>query len=737
MSISIKTAKTYLDSGLSVLPARRNDKCPAVKSWKAYQERLPTPQEVSAWLANRHEAVCIVTGKASGNLEIIDFDNGGELFDSWSNLVEESSENLIDSLVIEQTPSGGWHVIYRCNSEVSGNLKLAQGQRNGKLTTLIETRGNGGLFLCAPTPKYELVQGDFTAIPTITEEQRDILLSAARQLNEHWVSADPVPVKTQSPGMLPGEDFNQRSDIGSLLEKHGWKYLYSKNDNDYYQRPGKNSGSCSASLKDQTFFVFSSNAAPFEAWKSYSPFAVFAQLECHGDYSFAASELASLGYGDSKPDNSDVDISRITAKVEKKESEELIDPGNLPEHLLSVPGFINDVTEYTMQTAPYPNRTLAFTGALALLSFLLARRVRDCADVRSNVYLVALANSGAGKDHPRKVNMNIAYEVGLHCHLGDAFASGEGLQDVMAHYIYMLFQTDEIDGLLKAINGFADARHESLMNTLLKMYSAANSIYNIRAKAGVAEAAPIVNPSLTLYGTAVPKYYYESLNERMLSNGFFARLLIFESETRGEGQEPELTPVPPEIISIAHHWANFNTSRTGQGNLRNIYPEPFIIPAAPGMAEQYAEIRRAADDNYNKAVKVKDTAGMSVWARAYEKVRKLALMYAASGNHEKPLITSEALNWAWEVVRHQTFKMLYMARMHVAENPFHAMCLKMEQKLAASQDRAAKRSDILRHLKCKAGELDEVVESLLQQERIAKVEIPTKTKSAAGFKLIV
>jgi hypothetical protein len=51
-------------------------------------------------------------------------------------------------------------------------------------------------------------------------------------------------------------------------------------------------------------------------------------------------------------------------------------------------------------------------------------------------------------------------------------------------------------------------------------------------------------------------------------------------------------------------------------------------------------------------------------------------------------------------------------------------------------DRAATRSDILRHLKCKAGELDEVVESLLQQERIAKVEITTKTKPAAGFKLI-
>ncbi|MDD5699466.1 MAG: bifunctional DNA primase/polymerase [Victivallaceae bacterium] len=297
MRIPLETAKNYLDSGLSVLPAKRKEKCPAVKSWKAYQERRPTQAEVSAWFANAHEAVCIVTGKASENLEIIDFDNGGELFDPWVNLVGDRDKPLLDRLVIEQTPSGGWHVIYRYDAEVSGNMKLAQGPRNGKLVTLIETRGAGGLFLCTPTPKYELLQGDFTTIPTLTENQRDTLLSSARQLNEHWVSAAPEPVqKTSSSGLLPGGDYNQRGDVKNLLEKHGWKYLYSKNDNDYYRRPGKDHGSCSASLKDRTFFVFSSNAAPFEPWKSYFPFAVYTLLECYGEYSVAAGELAANAY---------------------------------------------------------------------------------------------------------------------------------------------------------------------------------------------------------------------------------------------------------------------------------------------------------------------------------------------------------------------------------------------------------------------------------------------------------
>ena len=154
MSITIETAKSYLAAGLSVLPAVKARKCPFVGKWKTWQERLPTPVEVSAWFANPHDAVCLVCGKVSGNLEIIDFDHKGELFPKWAEAVPQE---LFDRLVIEQTPSGGFHVAYRCSGEVCGNLKLAQGIREeGKLVTLIETRGNGGLFLCAPTEGYVL-----------------------------------------------------------------------------------------------------------------------------------------------------------------------------------------------------------------------------------------------------------------------------------------------------------------------------------------------------------------------------------------------------------------------------------------------------------------------------------------------------------------------------------------------------------------------------------------------------
>ncbi|MEX2389162.1 MAG: bifunctional DNA primase/polymerase, partial [Phycisphaeraceae bacterium] len=111
-------AKQYLDAGLCVLPARRAEKRPTVGAWKQYQKRRPTEAELSAWMANDPDAICILCGSVSDNAEIIDFDAGGELFSAWW---ERLPAGLRDRLVVEITPSGGYHVIYRCQVPVCGN----------------------------------------------------------------------------------------------------------------------------------------------------------------------------------------------------------------------------------------------------------------------------------------------------------------------------------------------------------------------------------------------------------------------------------------------------------------------------------------------------------------------------------------------------------------------------------------------------------------------------------------
>ncbi len=318
MEIDIATALGYLSAGLSVLPAIRAEKHPSVGSWKTWSERLPSEYEVKAWFGNHPDGVCIVSGAVSSNLECLDFDNGGELFEPWRKAIDPE---LFGRLTIEQTPSGGYHVLYRSTDPVDRNLKLARGERNAKLKTLIETRGEGGLFLCCPTEGYTLKQGDFAHLPTLTPAERDALLEAARALNE--VVAD---TRAETPLLAhvgagsgpscefltrPGDDFSARGDIRPILQAHGWEFLGAKPDgNELWRRPGKTSGTHSATYDGKVFYVFSSNAAPFESEKGYSGFQVYAILDCGGDYTRAARELLGKGYGQPMPETT-VDLSGL------------------------------------------------------------------------------------------------------------------------------------------------------------------------------------------------------------------------------------------------------------------------------------------------------------------------------------------------------------------------------------------------------------------------------------------
>ncbi|NLE61269.1 MAG: AAA family ATPase [Planctomycetes bacterium] len=315
-STMVSVASSYLAAGLCVLPAIRAEKRPAVGQWKRYRERLPTEAELAAWFANGPDALCILCGGISGNAEMIDFDAGGELYEPWARRIPN---DLLARLVVETTQRGGRHVIYRCETPVCGNMKLAQRRDNDKTITLIETRGEGGLLLCTPTAGYELIQGDLSNPPVLTEGERDALLAAAWELNEYL--PPPVPearpcgqgdAKEPNVGALsgrPGDDFNRRGDVRAILEQAGWS-LAKPGENEYWRRPGKTSG-WSASLKGGVFYVFSANAAPFEPNRAYSPFTVYTLLKHGGDFERAAGELRGQGFGADRTPSNGVDISGL------------------------------------------------------------------------------------------------------------------------------------------------------------------------------------------------------------------------------------------------------------------------------------------------------------------------------------------------------------------------------------------------------------------------------------------
>lgn len=789
----LETALSYRRAGLCVLPAILGQKRPALAAWRPYQGRLPTEEEVRRWF-ERADALCLVAGRVSGNLEMLDFDLGGEAFQPWYTTVERADPGLLSRLVIEQSPSGGWHVAYRSVATICGNLKLAQRRQTvdgpeevtirGKafkprqdadghwhvLLTLIETRGEGGLFLCAPSPGYELLQGDFTRLPVLSESEREALLEAAWSLNQHvpepsshaTVPRAGPPASSDSgdsPGGRPGDDYNQRGDLRTVLKRHGWT-LVKGGENEYWRRPGKTSG-WSATLKDGVLFVFSQNAAPFEANQGYAPFSVYSMLEHHGDFAAAASALRRQGFGGEPEPATGVDLTELERRLRLGDMRQMAglplaeippagssdpqepaagpqeppgpdNPGPIPEEMLRVPGFVSEIIDLCIETAPYPNQPMTFCGALALQAFLAGRKVRDSGDNRTNIYLLGLAHSSAGKDWVRKLNAKILHELGLSSCLGDRLASGEGIQDTLQVHPSMLFQSDEIDGILQSINKAKDARHEGLMTTLLSLYSSANSVFAMRPKAGKPDPGAIDQPNLVLFGTAIPNHYYEALSERMLTNGFFARQILVEAGKRKEGKEPGIIQVSDRVLTTAKWWADF---RPGTGNLQNWHPVPAIVEHTPGAQELLVETRRQAEAEYAKAEDGGDAVGTTVWGRVSEHARKLALLYAVSENHQSPRIDAPAVEWASRFVIHQTRRMLFMASQHVADNPFHAECLRLLKKLREAPGQQLPHSVLLKRMKMPSRAFSDLVETLLQRGDVATLKIETAGRTGVAYRL--
>lgn len=314
-TVTARAASAYVLAGRSVIPIDKRDKSPLLNSWKCFQQHPATVEVVQEWFTNG-ALVAIIGGKVSGGYEGIDFDNKGRpdattLIHLWMDLVEAAAPGLLDRLPIEYTPSGGYHVTYLCD-QVEGNTVLArrpptadelEREPKCKWKTLIETRGEGGYLVVAPSPGYKLIRGNHREPARITPAERAILFDCARQLNTYEdAPSTPKRRASRSDGrQLPGEDYNRRGDVETLLVRHGWRRVKTTAKGSLWRRPGKHDGHSGSLDENNAFYVFSSNAAPLEAEHAYSPFALYTELEHDGDYRASARDLAHQGYGDPLP----------------------------------------------------------------------------------------------------------------------------------------------------------------------------------------------------------------------------------------------------------------------------------------------------------------------------------------------------------------------------------------------------------------------------------------------------
>jgi putative DNA primase/helicase len=365
----LKAARALVGAGLAALAIAPDTKLPWHK-WGHLQDRLPTDGELREYFDRNGVWIGFACGAGSGNVEAIDFDVPGKhgrtpgqtsappAYEPWRAMVaEHGGEDLLARLVLASTPSGGVHTLYRCEV-IERNRKLAERPstaeelaRNPKQLrqTLIEVRSAGGLVVCAPSPGYRLLQGSYDTIPTISVDERELLLGVARLLDEM-----PVPPPQETPKRSPtttagervGDAYEAQATWDEILEPHGWRRaarMYGGMQ--LWIRPGKNAKDGHAARTGvgevgDRFLCWSSSAGlPME--KPLTKFALYALLN-HGDdpepYRAAARALGQKGYGrpqrppQSRADRHEAGSSETSAEVvsepEPRQSFSLSDLGN-------------------------------------------------------------------------------------------------------------------------------------------------------------------------------------------------------------------------------------------------------------------------------------------------------------------------------------------------------------------------------------------------------------------------
>lgn len=494
MTTTQQAASKYLEHGYSPIPLVSGQKRPLLKDWTKYKE---TPiEDLNLFTTDSLGLVCGYNG-----LEVLDIDAKhftGNEFEEYIELLEANGPGLLAKMVIQQTPSGGFHFLYRCEV-IEGNQKLA---KNEAKEVTYETRGIGGQVAAWPTPGYKL-ETKASAIQWITPEERDILLDCARELDK----TPKVEIRYEAPKqalandeeLTPWADYNEKIDCLTLLQSYGWTIVREDSKYVYVKRPGTTDARDSGKIfKDTGKLWVWSTSTELEAEVLYNPFALYTALEHGNDFKAAGRALKAEGYGYQEPKKLNEVEQYEEALSEPKESEEPTEDDLLTKYLLDPTEQISNPPSVLELRLGLETYTLGTAGNISLIqgkaksrksyfvSALAAAAIRQ--GFNENILKAGIIkgkviffDTEQGDFHAQRVNQRTLHLAGIPVEQGQEYLKYFALRradtnaDRLAIIEYVLKRIEGvslviIDGIVDVANGVnEEAESVALVSRLMKI----------------------------------------------------------------------------------------------------------------------------------------------------------------------------------------------------------------------------------------------------------------------------
>jgi hypothetical protein len=388
-------------------------------------------------------------------------------------------------------------------------------------------------------------------------------------------------------------------------------------------------------------------------------------------------------------------------------------PSELPDYLTHVPGLVGEITDWITDTALYPQRPLALGAALALVGTAAGRHLAGPTRSGTHLYIVCLAPSGAGKDHPLNAIAPILSAADMRNHIGPSqFISMPAVVRFLQRAPLSVCAMDEFGAFLKRINSRKASGFEGAISGMLRTAWGCSFKAMATPEWANQTSQTIFSPAMSIYGAVTAPDFYSSLDGSDVTNGVLNRFLIIETKNEPAERMPLKDPSEVPASISAGLKRIYRRNPLAQLCQSTISPDFECLTISPD-AEQ---IRRGMVEQIRKDA-AGDRALAPFLARTAENAIRLATIRAV-GRFSMEIDAAD-MAWARAFALWSSETLAYGAGLYIADSDTQAAANAVRRAIREHGGRIRRR-DLLRALahRYKRRELDDVITGLAESEHI-------------------
>jgi hypothetical protein len=391
------------------------------------------------------------------------------------------------------------------------------------------------------------------------------------------------------------------------------------------------------------------------------------------------------------------------------------------------PGLVGMIAQWIVDTARRPQPELSIGAALAIVGTVAGRQF--CGPTRSgtHLYVLGLAPTGTGKDHPLQAIGRIMSAAKLTAHLGPSeFISMPAVVNFLTRRPLSICAMDEFGGFMKRINSKRASGFEGAISKVIRtMWSTSFAPYATPEWAQK-ESQMIFAPAMSMYGASTPEQFYSAMEGASIEDGTLNRFLLLNGQNGPAEVDPEYdaSRVPVEIVRDI----GFIYGRSGDMS-KTYRNDAGTDPAAHGAVIQLPWCADGAHKRYKaltaevERIMRKEPESAAFYARAAEMALRIATIVAI-GRLEDEQVRLADLEFGIGLAMTSSRIMAEGAADYMSENENQSNAQKVMRIIKSRGGRCAYR-DLLRSLQStiKARDLKDLLTHLCDAGQLERQEV--------------